>query len=96
MIITGKSKKDGITYHKKALCKGNRCIFHNPTQHKMRDWPMNLRTDAWASPLIERMCIHGIGHPDPDSVYFMDQNLSPEDKKYGYGIHGCDGCCHQE
>jgi len=93
MIITGSSKVDGIRYHKKALCKGQVCIFHNPTEHKMRDWPMNLRTDAWAAPLIERMCPHGVGHPDPDSVAFMDRNLSPKSKKYGFGIHGCDGCC---
>jgi hypothetical protein len=56
----------------------------------MRDWPMNLRTDAWAFPLIERICIHGVGHPDPDSIAFMDSKLSEKDKKYGFSIHGCD------
>ena len=95
MIITGDSKKDGIRYHKKTLCKGQVCIFHNPTKHKMRDWPMNLRTDAWASPLIERICPHGVGHPDPDSVVFMDRNIPEKDRKNGYSVHGCDGCCRE-
>jgi hypothetical protein len=96
MIITGDSKKDGIRYHLKKTCKGQFCPFHNPSNHKMRDWPMNLRTDAWAFPLIERICPHGVGHPDPDSVAFLDKKMGFTDKDYGYGIHGCDGCCFEE
>jgi hypothetical protein len=97
MIITGDPIKDKVKYHTRSKCRGQVCIFHNPTEHKMRDWPMNLRTDPWAAPLIERMCIHGTGHPDPDSVAYMDKSWgysSETGKKYyGYGIHGCDGCC---
>ena len=33
----------------------------------------------------ERVCEHGIGHPDPDDPRI----LSGEDR----GVHGCDGCC---
>jgi hypothetical protein len=43
----------------------------------MRSWPQHWRGDRG---IIERVCDHGIGHPDPD-----DRN---RDK-----IHGCDGCC---
>jgi hypothetical protein len=99
MIITGDRKKDKINYHYEKVCKGEPCIFHNPSKHKMRDWPMNLRTDAFAAPLIERICKHGVGHPDPDSVYYMNKREGFEgDKaiKYGYGVHGCDGCCRED
>lgn len=93
MIITGNAKKDKIRYHTKDKCAGQRCIFHNPTKHKMRKWPMNLRLDAWAAPLIERICEHGVGHPDPDSVDYMER-VSPKGSKGTWGVHGCDGCCH--
>jgi len=98
MIITGNPKKDKITYHKPDTCKGQHCIFHNPTPHKMRDWPMNLRTDSWAAPLIERMCEHGVGHPDPDSADYLDRMMgyTEKEKKYGFSVHGCDGCCGLE
>jgi hypothetical protein len=93
MRITGDAKKDGVNhYHSPLVCAGQRCIFHNPTEHKMRNWPMNLRTDEWAFPLIERICEHGVGHPDPDSVDYMDRQFGyneSEEKQYGFGVHGC-------
>ena len=42
--------------------------------------------------LMERICPHGIGHPDPD-------HLSHTERVHGLeamlieAIHGCDGCC---
>lgn len=63
--------------HLAGTCRGNVCTLHRPTRHHMRRWPMSFRNDM---DLFERLCIHGIGHPDPDS-------LSDD------GIHGCDGCC---
>jgi hypothetical protein len=33
---------------------------------------------------MERICPHGIGHPDPDDPAF---------KNPIEGVHGCDGCC---
>ena len=47
----------------------------------MRSFPQNWRPD-WGG-FIERICPHGVGHPDPDQ---------PEVDIYVYG-HGCDGCC---
>ena len=52
----------------------------------MKDWPLNLRE----SMLMERICSHGIGHPDPDSLAWMERN-----GREGYGVHGCDGCCQK-
>jgi hypothetical protein len=43
----------------------------------MKEWPQNWREDRG---IMERICPHGIGHPDPDD---------PTTDK----IHGCDGCC---
>jgi len=54
-----------------------KCPIHNPSNHHMKDWEQNWRPDRR---LIERICPHGIGHPDPDDI--------ATDK-----THGCDGCC---
>lgn len=60
------------------------CAVHNPFNHGTRALPMLLRETT----LIERVCPHGIGHPDPDSVAYFTRN----GQEY-MGIHGCDGCC---
>lgn len=70
--------------HPPKRCKGEQCTIHNPSQHHMRSWPMILRETA----LIERRCVHDIGHPDPDSVAWMNKTFGE-----GWGVHGCDGCC---
>lgn len=72
--------------HPAKRCVGTFCTIHNPSEHKMRDWPMVLRTSA----LIERTCPHGIGHPDPDSAAFMRRRFGHD----AFDVHGCDGCCH--
>lgn len=65
------------------------CPFDKPSDHKMVGWPMDIRLDAFARGLVERMCPHGVGHPDPDSVQFM----VTASKQRSWGTHGCDGCC---
>ena len=92
-------KAAGGKFHTKKACNASRkegapeyCFIHNPSNHKMRDWPIILR----ASTLIERMCPHGVGHPDPDSVAYLNWHS----KKIGhfdaaYDWHGCDGCCRE-
>lgn len=54
----------------------------------MRRWPLVLRYDRGF--LGERICPHGIGHPDPDSAEFLKDR---DPNSYAGGIHGCDGCC---
>lgn len=34
---------------------------------------------------MERICKHGIGHPDPDDLKVQSS--------WAEGVHGCDGCC---
>ena len=71
-------------YHDAAKCAGEPCPFHAPSGHAMATWPRNVRSTG----LTERMCRHGVGHPDPDSVAWLD-SLG----MHGYESHGCDGCC---
>jgi hypothetical protein len=79
--------------HAKKQCKASRkagapkhCAVHNPSKHKMRDWPLNLCETT----LLERLCTHGVGHPDPDSAAYLNWR----DGDGGWDIHGCCcGCC---
>lgn len=66
-----------VGVHDAEQCAGEPCVIHNPTDHHMTDWPHNWRNDRH---IMERICPHGIGHPDPD-----DNNE--------HTVHGCDGCC---
>jgi len=77
------------TIHHKDLCKGKHCPFHNPSNHPLKDAPIHIRYDKGA--LVERICEHGVGHDDPDSVaYFHSIG-----EKWA-GVHGCDGCCTKD
>jgi hypothetical protein len=66
-----------IYAHWPSTCRGDHCTVHNPSEHHMRDWPQHWRDDRG---MMERICPHGIGHPDPDDIL---ENT----------IHGCDWCC---
>lgn len=71
--------------HAKSVCAGF-CPFHNPSNHPLKDAPIHIRGDKMM--LVERICEHGIGHDDPDSVaYFHSKG------EMWAGTHGCDGCC---
>ena len=46
---------------------------------------MNWREDRG---ILERLCMHGIGHPDRDSALYLESIGKSEEN-----VHGCDGCC---
>ena len=71
--------------HHNRFCLGERCPIHNLSDHPMRAFPQHFRMD---NGLMERICPHGIGHPDPDGLPFFEKKGIE-----GMGIHGCDGCC---
>ena len=75
-----------ISVHTKDKCEGWFCCIHNPSDHKMKDWPTHWRDDRY---LMERICKHGVGHPDPDDLDFKARNGFHDSE----GVHGCDGCC---
>ncbi len=85
MSITGTGQV--AHYHSPEVCEGQWCPLHNPSPHHMVAWPLHLRVDR--SPLLERICSHGVGHPDPDSADYLDR-VAPQG---AWDVHGCDGCC---
>lgn len=74
--------KTWLHCHSADKCMTQVCSLHNRSDHGMRHMPQNWRGDRYQ---MERICGHGIGHPDPD-----DHNLLTG---IDNGFHGCDGCC---
>lgn len=70
----------GFVTHSPDKCKGHHCPVHNPSNHHMRKFKLNFRHDRG---ITERICKHGVGHPDPDDI--------STDK-----THGCCGCCKKK
>ena len=71
-----------IWTHPANSCIGEHCTIHKRSEHSMRSFPQHWRGDR---ALMERICTHGVGHPDPDDIKVI---LEPAE-----GVHGCDGCC---
>lgn len=71
--------------HSDTACEGRRCIVHRQTHHTMEGWPMIFRADRF---LWERVCEHGVGHPDPDQFDYWELTGRTYE-----AVHGCDGCC---
>ena len=74
-----------IGIHYRKACRGRRCVIHSPSTHHMSKWPMLYRNDR---NIFERICEHGIGHPDPDQFQYW-RVMGTEFE----AVHGCDGCC---
>lgn len=72
-----------INVHHQGSCAGEHCTIHNMSNHTMRAFPQHWRADRR---LMERVCPHGVGHPDPDDPKFSDPYAR---------VHGCDGCCFE-
>lgn len=75
-----------LMVHGKTICVGN-CPIHKPSSHHMRKWKLHWRQDRR---IMERICKHGIGHPDPDDASFRSRMFGDTDM-----THGCDGCCQR-
>lgn len=76
-----------VNVHNREVCKGRNCCIHNPSDTVMKDWPQNWRSDMKK---MERICIHGVGHDDPDDLYYRQKS-----GREASGIHGCcpERCC---
>lgn len=59
-----------VTVHRPDVCEGMICALHSPTRHAMRDWPIRWRGQPRSSRRLERVCPHGVGHPDPDDYVY--------------------------
>lgn len=62
------------------------CPVHSPSQHPLVGARRHWRVDRG---FMERICEHGVGHPDPDDIAVGRNPVR-------YGTHGCDGCCRKE
>ncbi|MER7280391.1 hypothetical protein ABT369_38740 [Dactylosporangium sp. NPDC000244] len=78
-----------LEVHDPARCAGQTCCIHAPSNHLMLGFPQHWRSDRQ---LMERICPHGIGHPDPDDIAFKWRTRGDQFARYE-AIHGCDGCC---
>lgn len=92
----GQQAKITLTTHGENQCGGEFCCLHNPSDHPLREAPLNWRADRIPA-FMERICEHGVGHPDPDSLAWL-RSVPAVIEKYGEslnasGVHGCDGCC---
>lgn len=77
-----------VRVHPAGTCAGQNCSIHNPSNHPLKDAPLNWRDDR---KMMERICQHGVGHPDPDDVAYNVIALGKDESTYA--THGCDGCC---
>jgi hypothetical protein len=68
--------------HSPIRCLGQACTIHRPSNHHMVEWPQVYRHDVQ---VMQRRCVHGVDHPDPDDLKVVMDNALAE--------HGCDGCC---
>lgn len=78
-----------LMVHKRTEGCDESCVIHNPSDHPMKDFPTLWRADRQ---LMERVCPHGVGHPDPDHISFNGKIHGVENAVVE-SVHGCDGCC---
>jgi hypothetical protein len=76
--------------HNDTECEGRPCPVHNRTNHPMRSFPQHWRSDT---KMMERICPHGIGHPDPDGYVYLMRGLGVRGAAARF-MHTCDGCGH--
>jgi hypothetical protein len=75
--------------HNSEDCLGEFCTMHKRSNHPMRSFPQHWRSDR---AIMERICPHGVGHPDPDDIKISMFDHSSGKTNYEL-VHGCDGCC---
>jgi hypothetical protein len=66
--------------HEADQCLRAYCPIHNVSDHPLKDAPQRWNR---AKGSMERVCAHGIAHPDPDD--YKARAIK--------SVHGCDGCC---
>lgn len=77
--------------HKRNIdCAVDGCAIHNPSYHPLSDAKQLIRTDRYM--LVEDICKHGVGHPNPDSASFIAKKIGDT----SIWVHGCDGCCRPD
>lgn len=83
-LVTLENSDEQLYTHPDFACGGKYCTIHNRSNHSMRSFPQHWRVDR---AIMERICPHGVGHPDPDEYKLGGA------KSWSESVHGCDGCC---
>jgi len=85
----------GICYHPERHCATEKhCAVHRPSKKNwLREWPFVVRLDK--AGIMERICPHGVGHSDPDSLKWVRRYVGKKNA-FALGTHGCDGCCRRQ
>lgn len=86
--ITGRGQRLTRTHPPNSGCEEHGCVIHNPTLEAQM-----IGETFWslAHGRMERICEHGVHHPDPDAVAWrLRKGLFPNVD------HDCDGCCDPE
>ena len=89
LVLEHRPGTENFGTHPATQCEGQVCCIHNRSNHSMRSFPQYWRFDR---ELMERICPHGVGHPDPDHLAFV-RLMRGDDAARTESIHGCDGCC---
>lgn len=76
--------------HPETACANTHCAIHNPSHHHMATWPQHWRDDR---KLMERLCTHHVGHPDPDHIAHLKRTFHSTADIAAATTHGCCGCC---
>jgi hypothetical protein len=74
------------------MCVKVGCCIHAPTLHRLIEFKQLWRSDVH---LMERICPHGVGHPDPDHIDYVKATRGLQ-RAATESVHGCDGCCRKE
>ena len=72
-------------------CTADGCPIHAPSSHSMRQFKRLWRADR---ALMERICPHNVGHPDPDDIAYKKKTRGAV-YAHNEAVHGCDGCCNE-
>lgn len=80
---------DLLKVHPNSWCEGEVCAIHHPSAHHMATWTQMYRADR-RPPVMERICAHNLGHPDPDDLTVLRKDGAAGVAARG---HPCDGCC---
>ncbi len=73
-----------LIMHSQERCSGF-CAIHAPSDHHMVEWLLHWRNDR---SLFERICPHGVGHPDPDHLTYVEQEHGFQAAETE-SVHGC-------
>jgi len=89
IYTTGTGHKLKHTHRSTTDCIRHGCVIHSPSLHKMRKFRTNWLMDK---NIMERVCTHGYGHPDPDHIAWIERTQGKDPARKAL-IHACDGCC---